>query len=395
MKNFWTNYFQGVIKVTIKGAGTERFLNDCSRNQIVVWNVRKDNNQAISFFIRFKDVQAIRHIVRKNECKCYFQKRIGLPFLYKKSLRNSGFIIGLGIFLFSILLLSNMVWGIEIKGATPQTEHLIKKELDRIGVKIGKIQFFVEKPDIIQKKLTDGIDEITWVGVELTGTTYHLNVVEKTSPNKEKLFSPQHIVAKKKAVISKMFVEEGKPMVMVNEHVKKGQILVSGLIGSEKNQKKVPARGEIFGETWYKSTVTVPLNTGFQVYSGKDNRKHYIRLGSLQIPIWGFNQEKLDSFELEEDTRYVKFLNWSLPIAYVKEIFRENEEITRSYSVDQAIDKGIEMGKIDVKQKIGEDGEIISQKVLHHSKENGKVKLEILYKTNENIVKTTPIVQGD
>lgn len=185
MKNFWTNYFLGIVKVSIKGTGTERFLNDCLRSQIIVWNVKNDRDNSVSFFIRLKDVQAIRHVVRKNECKCHFKRRLGLPFLYKKSLRNSGFVIGIAMFLFVILFLSNMVWGIEIKGATPQTEHLIKKELNRIGVKVGEIQFFVDKPDIVQKKLTDRIDNITWVGVKLTGTTYHLNVVEKTTPDKK------------------------------------------------------------------------------------------------------------------------------------------------------------------------------------------------------------------
>ena len=42
-------------------------------------------------------------------------------------------------------------------------------------------------------------------------------------------------------------------------------MLVSGLIGSEEEKQKVGAKGKIYGETWYKSTVTVPLETSFDV----------------------------------------------------------------------------------------------------------------------------------
>ncbi len=51
------------------------------------------------------------------------------------------------------------------------------------------------------------------------------------------------------------------------------------------------------------------------------------------------------------------------------------------------------MGKRDIRKKIGSDGNIISEKVLHETSENGKVKLIILYQVIEDIVQTTPIVQ--
>ncbi len=65
-------------------------------------------------------------------------------------------------------------------------------------------------PEKIQKSLTNGIDNITWVGVELNGTALHMKVVEKNEPTKEKYVSPRHIVAKKKAVIKRMFVQKGR-----------------------------------------------------------------------------------------------------------------------------------------------------------------------------------------
>jgi similar to stage IV sporulation protein len=261
MRNQWMSYFYGQVRVSVEGRGTERFLNECVRKNIIIWKVKRTSNESISFFISLKDVHALRKVVRNHECTCKFERRIGIPFFIKRTYRNSGFAIGLLAFLLVIFALSNMIWGIKIEGASPETEHLMKKELSRIGVKTGKFQFFVENPDEIQKALTDNINQITWVGVELTGTTYHLKVVEKNQPEEAEKVGPRHIIAEKEATIKRMFVEQGQPMTTLHEHVKKGQILVSGLIGNEDEQKQVAAKAEIYGETWYKSTITIPLKT--------------------------------------------------------------------------------------------------------------------------------------
>jgi len=395
MKNQWTSYLFGVVKVNIEGRGTERFLNDCMRESIVIWKVKRSKNNSLSFFIRLQDVHALRSVVRKNECKCRFERRAGFPFLIRKSWKNSGFVLGLLAFFVVIFVLSNMIWGIKVEGASPETEHIIKKELARIGVKTGKLQFFVENPDDIQKSLTDNIEQITWVGVELMGTTYHLKVVEKNQPEEEELVSPRNIVAEKEAVIKKMFVEQGQPLTTLNEHVTKGQVLVSGLIGKEEDQKKVPAKAEIYGETWYKTTITIPLNTTFQVLTGDTKDKHFLQIGNFRIPIWGFGKNTYKTFEVEDDVYHLKFLNFTLPIAYANETYLEKEEVTRKYTVEQAKEAALDRGRKDIEGNLDDKEKVTGEKVLHQTNENGKVRLTVLYQAIENIVKTTPIVQGD
>lgn len=78
-----------------------------------------------------------------------------------------------------------MVWKIDIKGANPETEHQMRKHLDDIGVQKGRFQFLMGTPEKIQKSLTTNIPSITWVGVELNGTTFQMKVVEKMNPKKK------------------------------------------------------------------------------------------------------------------------------------------------------------------------------------------------------------------
>jgi similar to stage IV sporulation protein len=381
--------------VKAQGKGVERLINACVRNDIAIWNVKKHGDHIATFFILLKDVRRLRVVARKSDCKLYFVGKAGFPFFLKKMLTNSGFLVGVCFFFVIVFFLSNMVWGIEIKGAKPETEYRILKELKQMGVEKGALQFLIDDPETIQKKLTDRIDVVTWIGVELKGTTLYFQVVEKNQPKEPEKIGVRHLVAKKKAVITDMFVEEGQPLVSVNDHVTKGQLLVSGIIGKEGQTKLVPARGKIFGETWYKSTVVLPLRAKFGVLTGKYMEKHYIAMKNISIPIWGFQKPAFHHYEIDQQKRPLRFWKWDLPIYYERVIFWEKEEVERNYTWEEAFAKAKELAREELKAKLPEDASIKGEKVLHQTKENGKVRVELHYQVIENIAIPQPIVQGD
>jgi len=395
MKNHWIEFFNGIITVKVRGLGIERFINQLTRNQIHIWHVKKHGDDGITFRMKLNDIKKLRIAARKSDCKIEFLKRTGLPFIFKRMLKNSGFIFGAIAFFFIVLVLSNMVWGIEIKGADPATEHKIRKELNSMGVKKGMLQFFLDNPEGIQRKLTDNINIITWVGVELKGTTYHLQVVEKTEQKQPEFLSPRNLVAKKKAIIVDMFVEDGKAKVNIHDHVKPGQLLVSGIVGEGERTKIVPAKGEVYGEVWYKTDVTQPLKNTLQVFNGNEQRKYFIKFGDFPIQIWGFGKIDFREFEIESDERKIRFLKWELPISYLHQTIREREEVTRVYSRSEAIEVAKLKARNDIKKHLGENDKIKGEKVLHKSIENGKVKISIHFQVIENIAVEQPIIQGD
>ncbi|PLS01192.1 sporulation protein YqfD [Neobacillus cucumis] len=391
MKNQWIEFLYGRVTVRVSGKGLERFLNALTKNGLHIWNVKRHGTETITFKMRVQDALKIRRFARKSDCKISFLQRSGLPFLLKRLWKNSGFMLGAAAFLFIILLLSNMVWGIEIKGAKPATEYQIRKELDKMGVKIGKVQFFVENVEGIQRQLTNNIGALTWVGVELKGTTYHLQVVEKNEPKKPEHLSPQNLIAKKKAIIVKMFVESGQKVVDINDHVEKGQLLVSGAFGQEENPEVTAAKGEVWGETWYKSHVELPLVTKFNVYNGKEEQKHSLLIGNLEVPIWGFGKPEFKHYEIEKNVHKVRFLKWDLPISYINKTIREREVYQRTYSNSEAEKMALELAKKQIKSTLDEDAMIKDEKILHKAMENGKVKLDIHFKIIENIAVGQPI----
>jgi len=395
MKNQWIYYYTGMVSVKVTGKGLERFINTLTREKVSIWRVKRHGVSAMSFEIKVEDAHKIRNVVRNSGCKIEFQRRTGLPFLMKRAIKNIGFFIGAFLFLIVITLLSNMVWGIEIKGADPATEYKIRKTLDEIGVRKGKFQWSLGTPDAIQKSITDRMDELTWIGVELQGTTYHLQVVEKNEPEKQTEYGPQNLVAKKKATVVDYFVEEGKTVVSLNEVVSPGKVLVSGTIGREGEEQLVPARGEVLGETWYWTEVKLPLTTNFQVYTGNEVRKHAITIGKFNIPVWGFGKVEYKQSVTEENKKPIKFLKWNLPISYQQSTIRESENETRVYTEKQAYTVAREMARKDIKSLIPEDAKIKGEKVLRQLVKDGKVNLIVHFQVIENIAEPQPITQGD
>ncbi|MFN7251265.1 MAG: sporulation protein YqfD [Anaerobacillus sp.] len=395
MKNTWTNRFSGFTRIKIVGKYTELFLNRCIRENISIWHIRRVGEETIICYISLTDVKRIRPVVRETKVKIYFIERKGLPFFIQKMISRVGFVGGLVSFIFILFILSNMVWNISIEGASPKVEHQLSQAVKELGIKKGKFHFLLPSVEEIQMKVTSEIEEATWIGVTLNGTTYHFNVVEQTFPKKQEPVPPRHLVAKKKAIIYDIFVEQGQGKVAPNDFVEKGAMLISGFIGKEGRMEISPAKGKIFGEVWYKSNVSVPLVSELATLTGEKKANYSISVINVAIPIWGFGKPDFTEYEVNEYSSSLKFLKWEIPIKYNRKFFFEKETLIQEYTKEEAIAVATLMAREELLKKLDEGSVIKGEKVLHEAIENDKVKLMIHYQVIEDIAISQPIIQGD
>jgi similar to stage IV sporulation protein len=286
-------------------------------------------------------------------------------------------------------------------------EEKITKQLDSYGIHSGAWKFSIDSPKEIQKMLVEDIPELLWVGVDQKGTTYFLEGVEKVIVEEEEAEGPRHLVATKKGVIKNMYVTEGIPQVSVNDYVEPGDILVSGIINGEEetgededgeNNKEleyVAAEGEITATTWYEAEVTIPLQFNTERITGNHEKKYYIRIGNMQLPVWGFSEPDYNAIHREADERPINFFKWELPVAFVEmtlsELLHEEKERTK----EEAVNIGVEQAKNELSLQLGPDAEIISEKVLHETTDSGKVKVNLYINAEEDIAQIQPLNQGD
>ncbi|QHE53004.1 sporulation protein YqfD [Pontibacillus sp. HMF3514] len=388
-------FFTGYTTVKVKGKFPEFFFNRCSEKGIMLWDIKKIDEHTCQANIKLEDVSLLKQTRRNTDYKISFEKRMGLPFWISSLMNKKPLVIGFLLGCMMVFLLSNMVWRIQIDGVTPEIEHKIEKHLDRYGVQFGAWKFNIDTPSMMQQKLLTDIPELLWIGITENGTTYHLQGIEKTIVEEKIEMGAQHLIASKKGVIVDMFVEEGVPLVKVNDFVEEGDMLVSGLIGREDEEEAVRAKGEIIAETWYKSQLSIPLSVNYDVLTGEKKNQYAINIAGFGVPIWGFGNPDYKNIHTETYNKPFYLFKWEIPLSLITKKLWEKEVFEKTRTEDEAVKVGIEQAKKELRGKLHEDADIISEKVLHRKKENGKVKLILYFKVEENIVKTQPITQGD
>ena len=79
-----TSYIIGYVYVSIEGYYIERFINICKKNNIIIWNLRKEKNIILFFNVNIKEFKEICKIAQKVNCKVKIINNKGLPFLIHK-----------------------------------------------------------------------------------------------------------------------------------------------------------------------------------------------------------------------------------------------------------------------------------------------------------------------
>ncbi|TCP32345.1 hypothetical protein EV207_101324 [Scopulibacillus darangshiensis] len=385
MKKNWNEAFFGHVNVTIKGRLPEQFINLCVKNGITIWDIKRIDDKSVSCSLLLSDIRKVKPVLKSTDCRIHFVDRKGFPFLLKRLLSRTGIIIGMVLFLAILFVLSNIVWRIDVTGADPKLESEIRKLLKKNDLHVGAFEFFLPSTEDIESYLSGKLTKVTWLGVSKDGTTYRVDVVQKELPKEDKQPGPRNLIASKKAVIYDIFVENGQAAVEPDQVVQPGQLLISGMIGNEKDPKFVGAKGKVIGETWYRSTTAVPLKSNYKTYTGNTYTKHQLRLFGWDMPLWGLEKKPYKTFDREVTVKPVHFLIWDLPIAYKRITYRQTEQANKKLTEEAAVKAGKEAAYKKLKGKLPDKAKIISRKVENKDVKDGVLTLKIFYIVHENI----------
>lgn len=394
MRNIIKEWYEGHITITVRGKRFERFLNMAVREGIQIWNIHRLGTGLSRCDIMIRDYFRLRPFLRETGCRTHVEQREGLPFWLIRMRKRSGFALGAFLFLFGLYMLSSFVWNVEVQGTHHIAPYKVIEAAEKIGIKAGAWKVKLKEQQILKQELLSRLPEASWVGIRIQGTKAIIEVVEKEEPVPYPALGPRNLVAKKRAVVQKIVAESGKGMVKVHQFVDKGQVLISGLIGNETNQKLVPAKGKVEGEVWYVSNVSVPLaQTQFHL-TGQQKQDHFFLAGNYAIRIWPYRDEPFAREEASEERHQLGYGDFSLPIGWKTVTKREMEIKTKNLSIDEAVELGKKFARQDILKKAAKDATIKDEKVLHVKAENGKVYLSIHYAVIEDISMEQPLVSA-
>jgi similar to stage IV sporulation protein len=394
----WPNIIKGKIDLECYGPNLASILNLAVQEGIYVENIYWVDERKIRITILLPDFFRLAALMRKKKIRLRIIRKAGLPFLMKRVKKRKSFFIGIILFFFLIFLLSSFIWKVQIEGTERISEAQVRALLEREGVNVGQLKKRLPDPELVQHNLLTKLPLASWVGIRVEGTRITVTVVEKKQiepPSKElPSYGPVHLVASKNAMIYDMRVERGNPLVEVNDVVRQGQILVSGIYGDQNTGKIVGAKGKVLGEVWYESEVTIPVMQKRKVYTGYRQKVTlpYIGKTILRNP---FSKLPYKQYEIMKKVQPVQVGRRQLPFGLVEQEFLEMEWVSQKLTDQEAVNLGKKQAREELLHRLAPDGRILEEKVLHQRLENGKVYLKVHFDVIENIAVPQPILQGE
>lgn len=368
------------VKLKITGKNIERFIHRLYSHHIEILQLDYINYKTVVITIYAEYYDTVLELKTIYEIDQIGSS--GLIEIKKKMKLNRFFLIGLAFALLFLYGLSNIIYNIEIVHTNKELRNLLYKELEEHGIKKGSIKKrFSELEKIKEQIINENRDKIEWLEIEAVGTKYVVRVeMRKLEPTKEKLEN-RNVVAKKSAILRKVEATSGEIVRNTNDYVSTGDIIISGSLKLNEEQKEtVPAEGKVYGEVWYKVTVSYPFAYSEERVTGKKQTAYTFQFLNHKIQLFPFHYYKTKKVE-----ERVLLKHNFLPIVFTKEKQAETIKIDELNTEDEAIHKAEMLAREKMESQLSDKEEIISAKNLKVEVKESRIVLEIFFTVLEDI----------
>ena len=341
-------YLRGYVCIRVTGFSPERFMNLCGNREILLWNIRKEQD-AYYMCISIAGFYQLRPIVKKTGTRVAIVKRCGLPFFMPGMWKRKVFLMGFFLAAAFWIWTSRYIWAIEIQGNFTITEDVLmdylKEEQIYTGMKKSSLDI-----ETLEKNIRKEFYRITWTSAKLEGTKLTIQVKENElleaemehEKEQEEEKTACDLVADRDGKIVSMIVREGVPQAAIGQEVKKGDILVSGSVpiyqedGTVRKYRYCKADADIMLE--HTITLNQPLSLFYEKksYTGREKKQYYLNIVGKTIDFFG-KKKPFVSYDTVTGEKKLRLLNdFYLPVIFGKHNFREYYVEEQKYTSDEA-----------------------------------------------------------
>ena len=334
-------------------------------------------NKIVYLKIEEKDLEKLEKYLVSYKFKKI--KDLGIYNLIDKLKLNKIFLICLifGIILF--IICSNLVVKINIIHENKEIREIIADELNEYGIKVLSLKKSYKELDKIRQEILDKYpDKLDWMEFDVDGMIVNVRVEERIITDTTKKDKVCDLVATKSGIINDILVSEGDILVNINDYVREGDTLVSGIITyNEENKRYTCANGRVFATVWYTANVSIPFE-----YS------EYIETGEKKYNfVWenAGNKKRILKDRFTSYNSSYKNLLSTFDFKFYVETQKETKKIIKTYTEEEALEEGINKTIESIEVKLGEFDEIIDQKVLKKTVNDSTMDIEVFIIVKELI----------
>ena len=379
-------YILGYVRITVEGYYIERFINICINNKILIWNIKREKGGVKLFLnVGINDFKKLGQISKKTKCKIKINKKKGIPFLLNKYRKRKIFGLFLILVLILILVSSNYIWNIEIQVEENQVLEAIEHDLTQAGLIVGKNKNKIKTTEIIQKIRLKRKD-ISWIGIELKGTNAIVKIVKAEEAPKiidENEYT--NIVANKSGIITKIIAQNGTAKVKVGDTVDIGTVLIEGtMTGKYTDIRYVHSIGEVEAKVWYSQTEKIYFRKEEKEYTKNEESKYSLKINNFRINFY----KTLSKFKIydtiEEEKKAKIFSNLYLPITLIKTTNKEQINVEKNYTLEEAKNIAINQAKKELNKQLKDNNSMVRE--IINTKENEEyIEATVIYEVLEKI----------
>ncbi len=276
-------WLKGYLRVIFYGEAYEKIFNLTSRERITLWNTSL-STKGIESNIIISDFLKLPTVMKRSGIRIHILQKKGFPFRLYKNRKRAGIAMGIALMIIFLEIMSGYIWIIEVNGNKNVNESEIINACNDIGIRVGIKSNSIE-PKTDRQKLLLKLDTLAWASLNIEGCRLTVNVSE-SKPKKDDNSCICNLKAKEDGIIKRIDVTSGNCVVKKGDAVKKGDVLVSGVLEKADKTEFLHSQGVVIATVKSVEIVEDSFSVSEIFETGKKLEKSVLEIYGIKLPLY-------------------------------------------------------------------------------------------------------------
>ena len=282
------NYLRGNVLFRCESLAPERVLNLCGVHGVAFWDVRWETAERFTLRTTRQGAADLESLAAECGAVLTRLEERGAPVDLGRMRRR--YVLWCALALTAALLWygNTFIWDFQVTGNDTVPTEKILRALENCGVGVGTRSLSFDQEELRNRVLLE-LGDISWLSVNITGCTAHVQVVErKRPPEMADREGYTNVVAARGGLVTKVEAWDGHALVAKGDTVQAGQLLISGVADSpSEGVRFMRGRGKVWARTWYTLSAAVPLTREEKTGEGETFSRVALDVGKQRIKLYG------------------------------------------------------------------------------------------------------------
>lgn len=317
-------FIRGYVIFEVKGGFIERFINLCAANKVHIWSV-KPNSNSLTACILIKNFIRLKPIIKKTGSRIKILQKRGIPVFLRKNRARIGLLLSMLFFTLFFIIMNQFVWIIEVTGTNTVSHEEIINYTEQLGLESGSLVSLLDTEEISRQAVNYFNGRLMWMAINIKGSKAVIEVRDYIDEHEDTQFKdPCNLIADFDGTILSVEVFNGDQEVWAGNAVKKGDLLISGVIENrDLSCVYYEARGRITAVHDIIDTSSYPVSESSYNTIADSERVYSLSFFGLDIPL---GAGKNDYGLKYESDKYLSYQDYKLPFGIVKNTYCSKNE---------------------------------------------------------------------